>query len=135
MPLHTYPDQAIAAPFQYDVQQSPTDSQTGNTAFVPAAPLRKSVSMDRPFRREVQQNNQRIQRSVSSGSVAKPNSLPGSLTESERAAFQRPLGLSAEAGSLGRGSGSSLSSSIFESNQWVIDYNDLVSNSLWAVFS
>lgn len=74
---------------------------------------------------------QKMKRSSSSGSVAGklPNSLPGSLSEAEAAAFQRPTGSSENTSMIGRTSGSSLSSSIFrEPNQWVIDYNDLVSS-------
>ncbi len=93
--------------------------------------LRKSLSMGRePFtQKEALRPLKQIQRS-SSGSVAKlPNSLPGSLSDTESAAFQRPAGALAEAGTLGRGSGSStVSGSIFGgSYQWVIEYSDLVS--------
>ena len=74
---------------------------------------------------------QKIQRSSSSSTINKvPNSLPGSLSDAEAAAFQRPAGSLADAGTTGKGSGSSLSSSIFgEPNQWVIEYSDLVSGS------
>ncbi len=105
----------------------------------PLAPLQKSVSMDRSphMQKEALKMLQQIQRSSSSSSVPKvPNSFPGSLSDKEGAAFRRPAGLLAEAGTIGRGSGSSLSSSIFgESNQWVIDYNDLVSNVTISVSS
>ena len=73
---------------------------------------------------------EKIQRSSSSSTISKvPNSQPGSLWDAEAAVFQRPTGALADAGTLGRASGSSLSSSIFgEPNQWVIDYSDLVSD-------
>lgn len=72
---------------------------------------------------------QRIQRSSSDTVTDKlANSLPGSLSSAEGAAFQRPAGSLGESGMVGKNSNSSISSSIFgESNQWVIDYNDLVS--------
>lgn len=93
--------------------------------------LRKSLSMDREphTQKEALRALKQIQRS-SSGSVAKlPHSLPGSLSDTESGAFQRPTGALAEAGTLGRGSGSStMSGSIFGgSYQWVIEYSDLVS--------
>ncbi|DBA69721.1 TPA: hypothetical protein ACH3X2_012649 [Trebouxia sp. C0005] len=91
--------------------------------------LRKSLSMDREphTQKEALRALKQIQRS-SSGSVAKlPHSLPGSLSDTESGAFQRPTGALAEAGTLGRGSGSStMSGSIFGgSYQWVIEYSDL----------
>lgn len=105
--------------------QQQSDSQ-GNLGM-----LRKSLSMGREphTQKEALRVLKQIQRS-SSGSVAKlPNSLPGSLSDTESGAFQRPTGALAEAGTLGRGSGSStISGSIFGgSYQWVIEYSDLVS--------
>lgn len=93
--------------------------------------LRKSLSMGREphTQKEALRALKQIQRS-SSGSVAKlPDSLPGSLPDTESGAFVRPAGALAEAGTLGRGSGSStVSGSIFGgSYQWVIEYSDLVS--------
>lgn len=93
--------------------------------------LRKSVSLGREphTQKEALRALKQIQRS-SSGSVAKlPNSLPGSLSDTDSGAFQRPTGALAEAGTPGRGSGTStMSSSIFGgSYQWVIEYSDLVS--------
>ncbi|DBB01174.1 hypothetical protein WJX77_003342 [Trebouxia sp. C0004] len=91
--------------------------------------LRKSLSVGRGphTQKEALRALKQIQRS-SSGSVAKlPNSLPGSLSDTESGAFARPAGALAEAGTLGRGSGSStMSGSIFGgSYQWVIEYSDL----------
>lgn len=99
------------------------------------SPLRRSsLSLDKDPHTQNGARNilQKIQRSSSGGSAISklPNSLPGSLSEVEGGgSFQRPAGLLAEAGTIGRGSGSSLTSSIFgEPNQWVIDYSDLVSD-------
>lgn len=93
--------------------------------------LRKSLSMGREphTQKEALRALKKIQRS-SSGSMAKlPNSLPGSLSDTEAGAFSRPAGALAEADTLGRGSGSStMSGSIFGGScQWVIEYSDLVS--------
>lgn len=97
------------------------------------SPLRKSASIDRDPRTRNRGPKllQKMKRSSSSGSVISkmPNSQPGSLSDTEAAAFQRPTGSLIETSTVGRGSASSLSSSIFgEPNQWVIDYNDLVSS-------
>ena len=94
--------------------------------------LRKSVSMDRdPHTQDgALKILQKMQRSSSSSTISKvPSGLPGSLSHSDAAAVQRPAGALADAGTIGRASGSSLSSSIFgEPTQWVIDYSDLVSD-------
>ena len=101
------------------------------------SPLRKSLSMDKDPHTQEGANKilQKIQRSSSSSVISKlPNSLPGSLSDAEAAAFQQPAGALTDAGTLGRSSGASLSSSIFgEPNQWVIDYDDLVSDHSCAV--
>lgn len=95
-------------------------------------PLRKSLSIDRDprSRNRGPQLLQKMKRSSSSGSVISkmPNSQPDSLSDTEAAAYQQPTGSLVDTSTIGRGSASSLSSSIFgEPNQWVIDYNDLVS--------
>ncbi|KAL3162493.1 hypothetical protein ABBQ32_010154 [Trebouxia sp. C0010 RCD-2024] len=93
-------------------------------------PLRKSLSIDRDprSRNRGPQLLQKMKRSSSSGSVISkmPNSQPDSLSDTEAAAYQQPTGSLVDTSTIGRGSASSLSSSIFgEPNQWVIDYNDL----------
>ena len=97
----------------------------------PGSPLRKSLSMDREPHAQsgAAKALHKIQRSSSGSTISRPpNSLPGSLSEAETAAFQRPTGSLADASAIGRGSGSSLSSIFGEPNQWVIDYSDLVSH-------
>ena len=121
-PSHDPLDRFESVPQQHQQQQQ---HFTGSA-------LGKSVSIDRgPHIQDgAHKVLQKIQRSSSSSTISKvPNGLTGSLSDTDAAAFQRPTGALADAGTISRASGSSLSSSIFgEPNQWVIDYGDLVSN-------